>query len=65
VRWLENAEEVQSTAILPLRIDASSETFGLLVLGSPDPDRFHTGMATDFLAEIGKTASAALMCLLD
>jgi hypothetical protein len=65
VRWLENAEVVQSAAILPLRIDSSSETFGLLVLGSPDAERFHTGMATDFLAEIGKTASAALMCLLD
>lgn len=67
VKWLEDAQDVESTALLPLRIDAEAgkETFGLLVLGSPDANRFHTGMATDFLAEIGKSASAALVCLLD
>jgi len=65
VHWLEDARDVQSTAILPLRTNAEADTFGLLVLGSPDGNRFHTGMATDYLAEIGKTASAALICLLD
>jgi uncharacterized protein YigA (DUF484 family) len=34
--------------------------FGLLVMGSPDPRRFHEGMATDFLMQIGTLASAAL-----
>ncbi|HDR9527697.1 TPA: DUF484 family protein, partial [Burkholderia stabilis] len=38
--------------------------FGLLVLGSPDPRRFHDGMATDFLAQIATLASAALTRLL-
>lgn len=65
VRWLEDAASVQSTAIIPLRLGSGSETFGLLVLGSSDPQRFATGMATDFLSEIGSTASAALTCLLD
>lgn len=34
--------------------------FGLLVLGSPDPRRFHEGMGTAYLARIGELASAAL-----
>ena len=51
--------------MLPLRSDGASDAFGLLVLGAPDPNRFSAGMATDFLAQIGETASAALNCLLD
>ena len=34
--------------------------FGLLVLASPDADRFTSGMGTDFLQRIGELASAAL-----
>ena len=64
VRWLEDAASVQSTAIIPLRL-GTADTFGLLVLGSGDPQRFAAGMATDFLREIGATASAALACLLE
>ena len=63
--WLDEAETVRSIAMLPLRLDAAPEAFGLLVMGSPDPDRFSAGMATDFLEKIGETASAALTCLLD
>jgi uncharacterized protein YigA (DUF484 family) len=48
-----------------LRVGAAPEAFGLLVLGSPDPTRFTSDMATDFLARIGETASASLTCLLD
>jgi len=33
-------------------------------MGSPDARRFHDGMATDFLAQIGVLASAALSRLL-
>jgi uncharacterized protein YigA (DUF484 family) len=58
VRWLDDAQAVQSTVILPLR--AGGEAFGLLILGSPDPQRFTEHMATDFLAHIGETASTAL-----
>lgn len=50
----ENAEE--TAPVVP--------AFGLLVMGSPDPRRFHDGMATDFLMQIGTLASAALSRLL-
>ena len=52
---------VASVAMLPLHID--SQVTGLLVLGSPDKNRFHSSMSTDFLAQLGDTASAALSCL--
>jgi uncharacterized protein YigA (DUF484 family) len=58
VRWLEESDAVRSTVLVPLR--AAGAAFGLLVLGSPDPDRFSAGMGTDFLIHIGETASAAL-----
>jgi uncharacterized protein len=58
VRWLDNADEVRSTALLPLR--AGGAAFGLLVLGSHDPERFTEAMATDFLVHIGETAGTAL-----
>ncbi|HEV2611178.1 MAG TPA: DUF484 family protein [Noviherbaspirillum sp.] len=63
--WMDDAESIQSIAMLPLRVGASPEAFGLLVLGSPDPGRFRADMATDFLSKIGETGSAALTCLLD
>ncbi|CAB3763970.1 hypothetical protein GQ57_31130 [Burkholderia sp. MSh2] len=58
-----------SVALLALRApnagaDGDAPAFGLLVLGSPDPRRFHDGMATDFLARIATLASAALTRLL-
>jgi len=62
--WIDEGASIQSIAMLPLRGDGASDTFGLLVLGSPDPERFSADMATDFLAQIGETASAALNCLL-
>lgn len=61
VRWLEDAAGVASTVILPLRADG--QAFGLLIMGSPDPERFTSHMATDFLIHIGETASAALAAL--
>jgi uncharacterized protein YigA (DUF484 family) len=65
VRWLDDGVEVgsavRSTVLLTLR--AGGSAFGLLVLGSPDPDRFNATMATDFLVHIGDTASVALASL--
>lgn len=58
---------IQSVALLALRdpqTDESAPAFGLLVMGSPDPRRFHEGMATDFLMQIGTLASAATSRLL-
>lgn len=63
--WLDGGDPVQSIALVPLRGEGNSEAFGLLVMGSPDLERFTSDMATDFLAKIGETSSAALSCLLD
>ena len=61
VTWLEDPSTVTSLALIPLRGGApASPAFGLLVLASPDPQRFHSGMGTDFLARIGELVSAAL-----
>jgi uncharacterized protein YigA (DUF484 family) len=62
VSWLADANAVRSTVLLPLRANGSA--FGLLVLGSPVPERFSAAMATDFLVHIGETASTALAPLL-
>jgi uncharacterized protein YigA (DUF484 family) len=63
--WIEGGDAIKSIAMLPLRVSAAPEAFGLLVLGSPDPNRFTADMATDYLSKMGETASAALACLLD
>jgi uncharacterized protein YigA (DUF484 family) len=61
VRWLEDAMTVRSLAMIPLRHGAGADgSFGLLVLGSPDPTRFAADMGTDFLVRIGEIASAGL-----
>ncbi len=60
-RWMSADDSaVASLAMLPLRIGASPDAFGLLVLGSPDRDRFQITMGTTFLARIAELASAAL-----
>lgn len=68
INWLPEPQAAVSLAILPLR--ALPETngahggvapaFGLLVLASPDAQRFASTMGTDFLARISELASAAL-----
>ncbi len=49
-----------SLAMIPLRAGEHQPCFGLLVLGSPDPGRFATGMGTAFLVRLGELAGAAL-----
>ena len=60
--WLEDGgATMQSLALIPLRHGADAEsTFGLLVLGSPDPTRYSADMGVEFLMRIGDLASAAL-----
>ncbi len=59
--WLDDGgAAVQSIAMLPLRVGADPHTFGLLVLGSSDKNRFHADMGTAFLERIAELASAAL-----
>jgi uncharacterized protein len=63
VGWLEDPDTALSMALVPLRPGALSDSgpaFGMLVLASPDPQRFESGLATDFLERIAELASAAL-----
>jgi uncharacterized protein YigA (DUF484 family) len=60
VPWLDNATLMQSAALVPLRKRDSQQIFGLLVMGSPDPQRFSAELATDVLVRIGEIASARL-----
>ncbi|CAB3752759.1 DUF484 family protein [Paraburkholderia humisilvae] len=62
-----SGDTIESISLIALRDPERDETgsvFGLLVMGSTDPRRFHDGMATDFLTQIGTLASAALSRLL-
>ncbi len=63
VAWLDDAASMQSAALVPLRKAGSDKSFGLLVLASPDPQRFSSDLATDILARIGEAASASLQGL--
>jgi uncharacterized protein len=58
--WLNNADQAVSVALIPLKAADSATALGLLVLASPDGQRFNSGMGTDFLERIGEVASAAL-----
>jgi uncharacterized protein YigA (DUF484 family) len=51
---------IKSLAMLPLRVGVGTDAFGMLVLGSPDKDRFQITMGTAFLARIAELSSAAL-----
>jgi uncharacterized protein len=59
--WMSaDPELIKSLAMLPLRVGVGTEAFGMLVLGSPDKDRFQITMGTAFLARIAELSSAAL-----
>ncbi|PZX25321.1 conserved hypothetical protein, DUF484 [Cupriavidus phytorum] len=69
-------DDITSLAMVTLRVplrageaeagaDVRGAAFGLLVLGSPDPRRFHDGMGTAYLSQIGEVAGAALKRLRD
>ena len=62
--WLPDPALAMSVALIPLREDAAKDAFGMLVLASPDAERFHADMGTDFLGQIGDLAGAALTRLL-
>ena len=63
VNWLDDTATAMSLAMIPLRDGSASgcgPAFGMLVLASPDPRRFESGMGTDFLERIAELASSAL-----
>jgi uncharacterized protein YigA (DUF484 family) len=62
--WLPDTALALSIALIPLRAAPEQEAFGMLVLASTDLQRFHADMGTDFLAQIGDLAGAALSRLL-
>lgn len=67
VQWLAEPALAQSLALIPLRQGAlhqAGTAFGMLVLASPDAQRFAADMGTDFLERIAELASAALSRLL-
>lgn len=66
VTWLDEPATAMSVALVPLRagaINSPAPAFGMLVLASPDAQRFQSGMGTDFLERIAELGSAALMRL--
>jgi len=69
VQWLPEPDAAQSVAFIALRATRVEDTtqtavaqpvIGLLVLASPDAQRYHEGMGTAFLERLGDLASAAL-----
>ena len=60
VNWLPEPALALSLALIPLRPAKDEPAFGMLVLASPDPERFQSAMGTDFLERIGALAGAAL-----
>ncbi len=68
VGWLPDPAAAASVVLMPLRtgdMQQAAPAFGMLVLASPDPQRFESGMGTDFLERIAELASAALSRLQD
>jgi len=64
--WLpEGGSGTRSIALLPLRKGVDPNAFGMLVLGSVDPNRFQMSMGTAFLERIAEVASAALSRLVE
>ena len=63
-QWLATPDAAVSLALIPLRSgEADSPAFGMLVLASPDSQRFRADMGTEFLLRFGEIASAALQRL--
>ncbi len=60
VNWFADPRAAVSVAMIALRVEPQAPAFGLLVLASPDAQRFHADMGTDFLERIAQLASAAL-----
>ncbi len=51
-------DEIGSAALVPLGKNIQQGC--LLAIGSPDTERFHPGMSTDYLARIGELVAAAI-----
>ncbi|MGL4667912.1 MAG: DUF484 family protein [Saezia sp.] len=66
VSWLDDPAEIRSVALLPLHANSPAQPFGLIVLGSTDPQRFTAEMGVAILKNIAALASATLLrCTVD
>jgi uncharacterized protein YigA (DUF484 family) len=63
VQWLPEPTQAASLALLALRAAPGQAPFGLLVLASPDAQRFNSQMGTDLLERLAELAGAALSVL--
>jgi uncharacterized protein YigA (DUF484 family) len=63
VQWLEHPEQAASVTLMALRPAPGQEAFGLLVLASPDAQRFNGQMGTELLERLAELAGAALSSL--
>jgi uncharacterized protein YigA (DUF484 family) len=63
VQWLDEPAQAASLALLALRSAPGQPAFGLLVLASPDAQRFNSQMGTDLLERLAELAGAALSVL--
>ena len=63
VQWLEQPAEAASVALMALRPAPGQDAFGLLVLASPDAQRFNSQMGTELLERLAELAGAALSVL--
>ena len=64
VQWLQAPTAAASVALMALRTRKDEPAFGLLVLASPDAQRFNSAMGTDFLEQLSALCGAALAALL-
>lgn len=55
-----DAPQLRSFSMIPLR---RKDTFGLLVMGSPEPERFYPDMGTLYLERLGELIASALIRL--
>jgi len=59
--FAENAEGIQSAALIPLLVsEKSKQCYGLLAIGSHDAGRFRADMGTLFLSHLSKVLSRVL-----
>ena len=56
VQWLEQPAQAASVALMALRPAPGQEAFGLLVLASPDAQRFNSQMGTELLERLAQLA---------
>jgi uncharacterized protein YigA (DUF484 family) len=63
VQWLDHPTQAASVALMALRPAPGQAAFGLLVLASPDAQRFNSQMGTELLERLAELAGAALSSL--